>query len=102
MQTTNRFKKHASWAVMIGAVICLWLLFTQLQKQEGQDKSDKGVQSAPVEVASIQRGQISLRRTFNGSLEAQAEFVVAPKVGGRVERMPVNLADTVENWPDCC
>ena len=97
MQTTNRFKKHASWAVMIGAVICLWLLFTQLQKQEGQDKSDKGVQPAPVEVASIQRGQISLRRTFNGSLEAQAEFVVAPKVGGRVERMPVNLADTVEN-----
>lgn len=94
---TNRLKKHVFLAVMIGAVICLWLLFTMLQKQEGQDKSDKGVQSAPVEVALIKRGQISLRRTFNGTLEAQAEFVVAPKVGGRVERMPVNLADTVEN-----
>ena len=94
---TNRFKKHVSWAVMIGAVICLWLLFIQLQKQKGQDKSGKGVRSAPVEVASIQRGPISLRRTFNGTLEAQAEFAVAPKVGGRVERLPVNLSDTVEN-----
>ncbi|MCJ7600525.1 MAG: efflux RND transporter periplasmic adaptor subunit, partial [Desulfobulbaceae bacterium] len=31
------------------------------------------------------------------TLEAKAEFEVAPKVGGRVERLTVNLADTVEN-----
>jgi RND family efflux transporter MFP subunit len=37
-----------------------------------------------------------LVRTFNGTLEAQAEFMVAPKVGGRIERLAVNLADLVE------
>ncbi len=50
----------------------------------------------PVEVAQIQRGPIALQRTFSGELEALAEFVVAPKVSGRVERVLVNIADTVK------
>ena len=49
----------------------------------------------PVEVVQIQRGPIALQRTFSGELEALAEFVVAPKVSGRVERVIVNIADTV-------
>ena len=93
----NRFKKYVFLAIMVGAVICLWILLNQFLKQKGSDKGDKEVRAAPVEVTSIQRGPISLRRTFNGTLEAKAEFEVAPKVGGRVERLTVNLADTVEN-----
>ncbi len=50
----------------------------------------------PVEVAQIQRGPIALQRTFSGELEALAEFFVAPKVSGRVERVIVNIADTVK------
>jgi len=50
----------------------------------------------PVEVAQIQRGPIALQRTFSGELEALAEFVVAPKVSGRVERVIVNIGDTVK------
>jgi multidrug efflux pump subunit AcrA (membrane-fusion protein) len=50
----------------------------------------------PVEVAQIQRGPIALQRTFSGELEALAEFVVAPKVSGRVERVMVKIADTVQ------
>jgi RND family efflux transporter MFP subunit len=48
-----------------------------------------------VEVATIERGPIELLRTFTGTLEARAEFVVAPKVGGRVEQLYVDLADDV-------
>ncbi|MCW8859734.1 MAG: efflux RND transporter periplasmic adaptor subunit [Deltaproteobacteria bacterium] len=43
----------------------------------------------------ITRGPIELLRTFSGALEPRAEFVVAPKVAGRVERMDVNIADSV-------
>jgi RND family efflux transporter MFP subunit len=50
---------------------------------------------APVEVAPVEHGPIALRRTFSGTLEARAEFVVAPKVSGRVERILVDIADTV-------
>jgi RND family efflux transporter MFP subunit len=50
----------------------------------------------PVAVAPVERGAITLRRTFSGALEATAEFVVAPKVSGRVERLAIDLGDTVE------
>ena len=51
--------------------------------------------TVPVEVAVIERGPIEHRRTFTGTLNPKAEFVVAPKVSGRVERLDVDLADTV-------
>jgi RND family efflux transporter MFP subunit len=47
-------------------------------------------------VAQIQRRPFALQRTFSGELEALAEFVVAPKVSGRVERVIVNIGDTVK------
>ena len=49
----------------------------------------------PIEVANVARGPIELRRSFSGTLEASARFVVAPKVGGRIERLSADLADTV-------
>lgn len=54
-----------------------------------------GPQAVPIEVAAVERGPMELRRTFSGALEAPAQFVIAPKVGGRVERLAVNLSDTV-------
>ncbi len=51
--------------------------------------------AVPVEVAAIERGPIEHRRTFTGSLDPKAEFVVASKVSGRVERLNADLADTV-------
>jgi RND family efflux transporter MFP subunit len=53
--------------------------------------------AVPVEVAAIERGRIELHRTFSGTLESLAEFRVAPKVGGRIEHLAVDLADEVEN-----
>jgi RND family efflux transporter MFP subunit len=74
-----------------------WFLFEQL---DGQDRAPvrgkRPVKAVPVEVAPVQRGPMKLERTFSGALEAQAQFVVAPKVSGRVERIYVNLADTVQ------
>jgi RND family efflux transporter MFP subunit len=50
---------------------------------------------APVEVAPIERGSIAFERTYSGTLEATAEFEVAPKISGRIERLLVDLADPV-------
>ena len=73
-----------------------WLIFGQYQERRGSSKSGRLSRPVPVEVAQIQRGPIALQRTFSGELEALAEFVVAPKVSGRVERVIVNIADTVK------
>ncbi|MGD8522618.1 MAG: efflux RND transporter periplasmic adaptor subunit [Desulfobacterales bacterium] len=82
--------------ILLGAGVVGWLIFDQLQNRPGSSKSDRTSRPVPVEVAQIQRRPIALQRTFSGELEALAEFVVAPKVSGRVERVMVNIADTVK------
>jgi RND family efflux transporter MFP subunit len=47
-------------------------------------------------VAPIEQGPIELRRTFSGTLEATAAFMVAPKVGGRILRLGADLGDFVD------
>jgi RND family efflux transporter MFP subunit len=83
--------------VLIGLVLGLVLvIWGQYQDRSGSRKSGQVSRAVPVEVAQIQRGPIELERTFSGELEALAEFVVAPKVSGRVERVFVNIADSVK------
>jgi RND family efflux transporter MFP subunit len=83
--------------LLIGAAAALgWIILGQFQDRAGSSKRGKASRPVPVEVAQIQRGPIALQRTFSGELEALAEFVVAPKVSGRVERVIVNIADSVK------
>lgn len=49
----------------------------------------------PVELRDVELGPIERRRELTGSLEASAEFIVAPKVSGRIVRITVDLADVV-------
>lgn len=49
-----------------------------------------------VETALVERGPIEQRRDLTGTLEATAEIVVAAKVGGRLDRITVDLGDPVE------
>lgn len=81
--------------LVVVAVGFAWTAFSRMQEEAGSKTRSEGDSPAPVEVAPIERGPIVLRRTFSGTLEALAEFVVAPKVSGRVEGLAVDLADTV-------
>ena len=81
--------------VLIVAAGLGWSVFIRLREQANPSGRRTGPQSVPVEVAQIQRGPITLQRTFSGALEATAEFVVAPKVSGRVE--PAPLANVIEH-----
>jgi len=82
--------------LLVGAAAGLgWVIFAELQDRAGATKRGKTLRPVPVEVARIQHGPIALQRIFSGELNALAEFVVAPKVSGRVERVFVNIADTV-------
>jgi multidrug efflux pump subunit AcrA (membrane-fusion protein) len=55
----------------------------------------KKIRAAPVETAAIEQGPMTLRRTFSGTLASNAEFLVAPKVSGRVEHLAVDMGDPV-------
>lgn len=76
--------------LIAGGVALRVLVFTDAQP----GSADAGG-PVPVEVAAVEHGPIERRREFAGSLEASAEFIVAPKVAGRVVRVAVDLADTV-------
>jgi len=79
--------------IVVGGAVAAWLI-PGANRSEAP-RRERAAQAAPVEVAPIERGTIVLQRTFSGALEAPAQFVVAPKVSGRVERLAVNLSDTV-------
>jgi RND family efflux transporter MFP subunit len=89
-----------SWivvSVVLGtAVLLAWEVYVHLQglTQEPADRNQQR-QPVPVEVALVERGPIELRRSFTGTLETRSELVAAPKVSGRIERLAVDLADTV-------
>jgi multidrug efflux pump subunit AcrA (membrane-fusion protein) len=81
--------------ILIGAAGLGWVIFDRFQNQASSSTRRRDSRPVPVEVAEIQHGPIALQRTFSGELEALAEFVVAPKVGGRVEHVIVNISDSV-------
>lgn len=74
-----------------------WLVYERLQEENGADPQarERGSRAVPVEVAAIERGAIARRRNFTGTLEARAEFVVSPKLEGRVVELAVDLGDPV-------
>jgi RND family efflux transporter MFP subunit len=76
-------------------LILAWSVYQRLEGESGKASQQAGTQPVPVEVAAIEHRPIELLRTFSGTLEARAEFVVAPKVSGRVEQINVDLADRV-------
>ena len=80
--------------LLVVAGIVTWLLVDYLPSPEKKSRAGMA-RVVPVEVANIERGSIELRRSFTGTLEAAAEFVVAPKVSGRIEQLSVDLADSV-------
>ena len=81
--------------LLIAAAGVGWAVYQAVTDRGGARNGADVAKAAPVEVAPIVRGPIELRRTYSGTLEPRAEFVVAPKVSGRVERLAVDLADTV-------
>lgn len=88
--------------VVLAAVAVLGLLFRQRFAALESDGSGGGApgtvgarSAVPVEVGSITRGDLILRRTFSGTLEPGAEFTAASKIAGRLRSLEVELGEAV-------
>jgi RND family efflux transporter MFP subunit len=79
--------------VLIGGWF-VWVLVERVREAKRTAVRDEAT-AAPVEVAAVERGSIELRRVFSGTLQSRVQFVVAPKISGRIERISVDLADPV-------
>jgi RND family efflux transporter MFP subunit len=81
---------------LVLVVVLGWFVWMVVDRLRGTNAAGRqGPAPAPVEVAAVEHGPIELRRTFSGTLESPGQFVVAPKIAGRVERLAVDLGDPV-------
>lgn len=82
--------------VLILSAALGWQVYQRLLESGHKTASrDMATRPIPVEVAPVRQGSIQQQRTFSGTLQAQIETVVAPKVSGRIEQLNVDLADLV-------
>lgn len=84
--------------VTILIIAFVWQIISRIREQGGSSgfRRQMGLQAVPVEVTEIKIGSIERRKTFSGTLESPSEFMVAPKIGGRVELLNVDIGDTIE------
>ncbi|NVM20441.1 MAG: efflux RND transporter periplasmic adaptor subunit [Desulfobacterales bacterium] len=52
--------------------------------------------AAAVEIAPVQKTAIRDIGLFTGTLYPRSQFIVAPKIAGRLEKLPVNIGDQVK------
>ena len=73
-----------------------WQIYVRLaSSQENHQRDSESTRPIPVVTAPIEQAPIALERAFSGTLEAHAEFVAAPQIGGIIEHLSVNLGDRV-------
>ncbi|WP_176761075.1 efflux RND transporter periplasmic adaptor subunit [Desulforhopalus singaporensis] len=86
----------AVWGVAMATIVAAAVYFSFRQQPEtvGSRVAGRDI-PVPVEVAAVRHGPLSLWRTFSGTIEPKAKFIVAPKIGGRVSSLYVDMSDQV-------
>ncbi|MEX2212692.1 MAG: efflux RND transporter periplasmic adaptor subunit [Phycisphaeraceae bacterium] len=88
--------KVTSILILLAVVALIgWLVVQKVQSKGGQDARPRGVAAIPVETSPIQHGPIRDIRSWTGTLEPRAKFVVAPKIAGRLKTLSVDIGDPV-------
>lgn len=86
--------------IIILAVLLVGFLGWRILRRPGADPAGRGPggpRAVPVALATARTETVRRTAEFTGSLLPRAQFVVAPKVPGRLERLWVNLGDVVTN-----
>jgi RND family efflux transporter MFP subunit len=74
-----------------------WQVYRKIHLARGTSQKKAASAAVAVEVAEVRRATIHEIAKFTGTLAARSEFVVAPKVAGRLEKLLVDIGDRVEN-----
>jgi RND family efflux transporter MFP subunit len=83
-------------ALLVVAIVA-WLVYSKLFEDQTADQVVRpGSGAVAVHVAPVRSGTVRELRTFSGTLIPRAQFIVAPKISGRLERVFVDLGDPVQ------
>ncbi|MEW5736692.1 MAG: efflux RND transporter periplasmic adaptor subunit [Thermodesulfobacteriota bacterium] len=90
-------KKTISILVVAALVALLgWRVAVKIMEAGGPAKG-RPARAVPVEAVPVARRTMTDVARFTGTLYPRSRFVVAPKVSGRLEKLFVNIGDTVKN-----
>ncbi len=89
-------KKIVLLLVVVGVVaLAGWQIHQRVTAEKQEQR--RGVPVAvPAEVSPVRRAAIRDVKTFTGTLVPKSQFLVAPKVAGRLEKLLVNVGDPVQ------
>jgi RND family efflux transporter MFP subunit len=84
--------------ILIAAtVVALWWFAGESRDERGSNAAgQRGSQAVAVEVAPVSHRDIQDIAHYTGTLRAESQFMLAPRVGGRIRELTVDIGDTVE------
>jgi RND family efflux transporter MFP subunit len=82
--------------VMGGIGFLGWQIYQRAVVSSSGPQTRRGDVAVAVEVAPVKQATIREIGLFTGSLYPLSEFVVAPKIAGRLEKILVNIGDSVK------
>jgi RND family efflux transporter MFP subunit len=90
-------KKILTIAIAVAVIGFLsWQIYEKVSGSKERSGSRRGSPAVAVEIAQVQQGSIKDVGRFSGSLSPQSEFIVAPKIAGRLEKILVDIGDVVK------
>ncbi len=73
-----------------------WKILVKVTASDSTPHRKRGKTAVAVTAAEIRKGEIRDVGLFTGSLYPAARFLIAPKIAGRLEKILVNIGDSVE------
>lgn len=91
-------KRKVIWIAVAAVIFGLigWQIIQKIIQSSQGSGLDRGAMPVAVEVEPIKKSEIRDLGNFAGSLVPKSQFMVAPKIAGRLEKLMVNIGDWVE------
>jgi RND family efflux transporter MFP subunit len=74
-----------------------WKVYQGVFISDKESSNERKKQAVAVEVSPVKKDTIRDVQIFTGTLMPKAHFIVAPKIGGRLEKLLVNIGDVIKN-----
>ena len=89
-------KKFFSVLLILAVVVmAVWQVYKRIAASGDKEKLGRSAISVAIETTLIRKDVIRDIGTFTGSLMPKSQFIVAPKVAGWLQKLLVNVGDTV-------
>lgn len=88
-------KKNMVIIILICIAVIGWLIYTKMPLSTKQSGRERGI-SVAVEITPIKKSVIREIGVFTGTLLPESQFIVAPKIAGKLNKLFVDIGDRVK------